>query len=469
MELSLQQIRYWVKAEFGAAPHETATAVGYSIDSRTIQPGDLFFAIRGERFDGHDFVDAAMQAGAVGAVIAASERHRYNGDHLHRHLLLVDDPLAALQRLASSVRRHWGKRVIGITGSAGKTTTKEAVAHVLASRFHAHKSQGNLNNHIGLPLQLLRLEPEHEVAVLEMGMSHAGEIAALCKIAAPDWGVVTNIGTAHIENFSDGQAGVARAKYELIASLPRNGAAILNCDDAYAGQFGRDFEGTAIYFGTGTCADPRADEIVSLGMEGMRFRVYAGQAQAQVRLQLLGDHNVRNALAAIAAGVASGISIQECADALASMTPPDKRGQTLEVGGAKLLNDCYNSNPVALHAMVDTLMAVPAQRRIVVAGEMLELGPEGPALHRACGEYMGQRGVDVVVGVRGNAASLVDGARSAGVRDAIFLDTPEDAGAWLKQNLRPSDAALLKASRGVRLERALEILQRENAKGQSDN
>jgi UDP-N-acetylmuramoyl-tripeptide--D-alanyl-D-alanine ligase len=425
-----------------------------------VQRGDLFFAIRGERFDGHDFVEAAIAAGTVAAVIAGGNVGRYKGDAIRKRLLLVDDPLTAMQRLASSVRRHWGKRVIGITGSAGKTTTKEAVACVLETRFCVHKSIGNLNNHYGLPLQLLRLQPEHEVAILEMGMSHAGEIAALCKIAAPDWGVVTNVGTAHAENFSDGQAGIARAKYELIASLPRLGTAVLNCDDPYVQQFGRDFSGKTIYFGTGACADPRADSITPMGGEGARFTVVADQQRVEVRLRLLGEHNVRNALAGIAVGLASEIPLQECAAALDALVPPDKRGQIVQIRDATLINDCYNSNPQALRAMVDTLLTLHGRRAIVVAGEMLELGPDASKFHYEAGEYMGKRGVNFVLGVRGEAASIVAGAKAAGA-ESMFFATPEDAGAWLKENLQPGDAVLLKASRGVRLERALEILQLE--------
>jgi UDP-N-acetylmuramoyl-tripeptide--D-alanyl-D-alanine ligase len=465
MQLSLEQIREWIAAEFAAGSKASpqsrigaAIASGYSIDSRTLQSGDLFFAIHGERFDGHDFVETVIEAGAAAAVIARANLERYPSDAIRRRLLLVDSPLAAMQRLASSVRRHWGKRVIGITGSSGKTTTKEAIAQVLESRFRVHKSQGNLNNHFGLPLQLLKLQPEHEVAILEMGMSHAGEIAALCKIAAPDWGVVTNVGTAHAENFSDGQAGIARAKYELIASLPRLGTAILNCDDKYVRQFGRDFAGRTIYFGIEKLADPRAESVTPMGAEGTRFTVCSDGHSAQVDLRLMGEHNVSNALAGIAIGLASGISLDECAASLAQLTPPDKRGQTLEIRGATLINDSYNSNPQALRAMVETLLTIPAERRIVVAGEMLELGPAGPRLHRECGEIMGTRGIDLVVGVRGEAASIVEGAKSTGA-EAIFVPTPEEAGAWLKENLRAGDAVLLKASRGVRLERALEVLQ----------
>ena len=191
-------------------------------------------------------------------------------------LLVVEDPLAALQTLAAVLRRHWGGRVIGVTGSAGKTTTKDAIAQVLSSRFNVLKSKGNLNNQIGLPLQLLKLQPEHQVAVIEMGMSHSGEIAALAQIAAPNWGVVTNVGNAHAENFADGIAGIARAKFELITALPADGVAFLNADDAYVSQFGRDFHGKAVYFGTGPITDLRATEIEEAGGNGIRFVVHAG-------------------------------------------------------------------------------------------------------------------------------------------------------------------------------------------------
>jgi UDP-N-acetylmuramoyl-tripeptide--D-alanyl-D-alanine ligase len=198
-------------------------ARGYSIDSRTVATGELFFAVRGERHDGHDFVAAAINRGAVAAVVSRARVATLPDAALFAPLLITEDPLLALQALAAHVRRQWGKRVVAVTGSAGKTTTKDAIAAALGAKFNVIKSQGNLNNGFGLPLQLLRLEPEHEFAVIEMGMNHPGEIAALALIAAPDWGVVTNVGTAHIENFADGQAGIARAKFELVDALPDNG------------------------------------------------------------------------------------------------------------------------------------------------------------------------------------------------------------------------------------------------------
>ncbi len=206
-------------------------ATGYSIDSRTVAAGELFFAVKGERFDGHDFIAAAVERGAIGAVVSRARVASLPDAALAVPLLIAEDALIALQSLALHVRRQWGKRVVAITGSAGKTTTKEAIASALSAKYNVLKSIGNLNNNYGLPLQLLRLEPEHEYAVVEMGMNHLGEIAALARIAAPDWGVVTNVGNAHVENFAEGQAGIARAKYELIAALPSTGVAFLNCSD----------------------------------------------------------------------------------------------------------------------------------------------------------------------------------------------------------------------------------------------
>ena len=453
MKLTLTQIARAIAAE-PAPGSDAMTATGYSIDSRTLQPGDVFFAIRGEHFDGHQFVGKAIENGACCAVVA-----RESGQGLpHRErLLVVEDPVAALQRLSAGVRRQWGKRVIGITGSAGKTTTKEAVAAVLATRFSVLKSQGNLNNHYGLPLQLLRLQPDHQVAVIEMGMSAAGEIAALCRIAAPDWGVVTNVGHAHAEKFFDGIAGIARAKYELVAALPRHGVAFLNCDDPYVSQFGRGFEGKAVYFGRGPCADPRIDSLEAMGAEGVRLHVHSGDQKAELRLRLPGEHNASNALAAIAVGVQAGIPLATCCEALAALQPEEKRGRVMHLRGATIINDSYNSNPEALKSMIATLKATAAKRRILVAGEMLELGPEASALHAGCGKAAAQAGIDVVIGVRGNAQHIVDGAKAGGV-EAHFVETPEAAGEWLREHLREGDAVLLKASRGVRLERALAVL-----------
>jgi UDP-N-acetylmuramoyl-tripeptide--D-alanyl-D-alanine ligase len=299
-----------------------------------------------------------------------------------------------------------------------------------------------------------------------MGMSAAGEITALCHIAAPDWGVVTNVGHAHAEFFPDGVAGVARAKYELIAALPRHGVAFLNCDDAYVSQFGRDFEGKAVYFGRGPCGDPHVESVQVLGAEGLRMQVRAGEARCALDLHLPGEHNGANALAAIAVGVESGIPLAECCAALEKLRPEDKRGQVVQVRGATLINDAYNSNPEALRSMIAMLAGMPARRRILVAGEMLELGPEAAALHAACGKAAVKAGIEVVIGVRGNARHLAEAAEEAGA-EALFVETPEAAGAWLRQHLEAGDAVLLKGSRGVRLELALNGIEGPEKEGGS--
>ena len=434
------------------------TAQGYSIDSRTVAQGELFFAVRGERLDGHDFIAGALDRGAIAAVVSIARVASLPDAVLAAPLLIVEDPLIALQALAAHLRRHWGGRVVAVTGSAGKTSTKDAVAAALAARFRVLKSFGNLNNGFGLPLQLLRLEPEHEFAVIEMGMNHPGEIAQLARIAAPDWGVITNVGAAHIENFHDGEAGIARAKYELVEALPASGVAFLNCDDRYVGQFGRDFAGKAVYFGAGPCADP---QITAIREEDcLQIDILSEGQPATLRLSLLGRHNASNAVAALAVAREAGVPLQDAIQALETLTAGDKRGEILTIAGATIINDSYNSNPEALQSMIQALAARPALRRILVAGEMLELGSHAPALHAACGRAAAEAGIDIIVGVRGNAEHLVLAATDAGITGvaAIFLPDAESAGAWFKENLRLGDVVLIKGSRGVRLERAIEVL-----------
>jgi UDP-N-acetylmuramoyl-tripeptide--D-alanyl-D-alanine ligase len=449
MKLTLAKIAEFISAEGDFPRDEVAQA--YSIDSRTVGKGELFFAVRGERLDGHDFVDAALERGALAAVVRKDQWHRYSWTD---RVLVVDDTLVALQTLATAVRKVWGKPLVGVTGSAGKTTTKEAIAHVLASKFRVLKSEGNFNNHFGLPIMLLKLEPEHDVAVIEMGMSHAGEIRALAKIAQPEIGVVTNVAPVHLE-FFDSLAGIARAKYELIESLPSTGTAVLNADDEYVSQFGRDFKGKVVRYGINATADVRAENIRARGAEGSEFDVVIASTREHARLPLVGEHNVLNALAAVAVGLARGLNLSQAASALATLVPADKRGQVLQLGNITVINDCYNSNPKALNAMVDALAAMPAKRRIVIAGEMLELGPAGEEMHRTAGEHAAGKKIDVVIGVRGLAQALVEGAGKSGAR-AEFVVTPEEAGEWLAREGRDGDVVLLKASRGVKLEKALE-------------
>jgi UDP-N-acetylmuramoyl-tripeptide--D-alanyl-D-alanine ligase len=474
MKLPLWRIAEYLNVpanELGANFDRDAVATGYSIDSRTIKAGEVFFAVRGEKFDGHDFVEQVFEKGAVAAVVAkekigtvkdrvaaglrSGQARTPASPESELGLIPVEDTLLALQLLAQAVRRLWARPLIAVTGSAGKTTTKEAIAHVLSTKFRVHKSEGNFNNHFGLPLMLLKLEHEHDCAVVELGMSHLGEITALAQIAQPETGVVTNVAPVHLEFFKD-ISEIARAKYELVESLPATGTAVLNADDEYVSLFGRDFKGKVITYGLAPTATVRAENIETRGEEGSVFDVVCGNRREHTTLPLVGAHNVHNALAAIAVALEQGISLADAVGAVGHLKPADKRGQVVRIDNITVINDCYNSNPKALDAMVDALANMPAKRRIVVAGEMLELGPLGEQMHRDSGKHMAGSGIDIVIGVRGLAEHIVDAAKDAGTR-AEFLSTPEQAGEWLAREARAGDVVLLKASRGVKLEKALEI------------
>ncbi len=446
----------WRIIEFAAAKGDVdqeLVAMGYSIDSRALSPGDLFIAIKGERYDGHDYVATALEQGAVAAIVQTGRTMKADP----ARLLFVDDTLTALQSLGAAARRLWGKPLLAVTGSAGKTTTKEILAQILATRFRVMKSTGNLNNHIGLPLQLLKLEAEHDLAVVEMGMNHAGEIRALGTLAHHDLAVVTSVAPVHLEFFQS-LADIARAKYEIIETLHTGGVAVLNADDGYVSQYGRDFKGKVVTFGIRRAADVYAQNVKLNGVAGSTFDLVAGGMCERVTFPLVGEHNIYNALAAAAAAMERGITPSQAAAALGTVQAGDKRGQILQIGGVSIINDCYNSNPRALDAMVDALASMKAERRILVAGEMLELGATAETLHRECGRHAAEAKIDLVIGVRGLARALAEAACGAGV-PAQFLETPEQVGALLARQLRPGDVVLLKASRGVKLERALEVLQ----------
>ncbi len=486
MKLPLSRVAEFLSAE-GEFDRD-AVATGYSIDSRTIRPGELFFAVKGENMDGHDFVWQAIKKGAVAAVVAREKlseidsRAAVRGGRTRASaptqpksgLMVVEDTLQALQVLAKAVRRLWAGPLIAVTGSAGKTTTKEAIAHVLSTRLRVHKSEGNFNNQFGLPLMLLKLEPEHDVAVVELGMSHLGEITALSQIAEPKVAVVTNVAPVHLEFFNS-IAEIARAKYELIESLPDNGTAVLNGDDEYVSKFGRDFKGKVVTYGYGVVCTVRAEKVEALGEKGSAFDVVAGDRRERASLPLVGSHNVYNSLAAVAVGLEHGLTLAEAVSALADLVPADKRGQVVRIGNITVINDCYNSNPKALAAMVDALATMPGNRRIVVAGEMLELGLQGEELHRDSGRYIAGKGIDVLIGVRGFATWMVEAARGSGI-SAEFVASPEEAGRWLAREARDGDVVLLKASRGVKLEKALEVwmeqssvVDRQSSKSRPEN
>jgi UDP-N-acetylmuramoyl-tripeptide--D-alanyl-D-alanine ligase len=415
---------------------------GWSIDSRTIHPGDLFFALPGANHDGSEFISAALQKGAVAAVSAtAGER-----------ILTVPDVPRALQDLARWAVQKWGGGIVGVTGSAGKTSTKDIIAAMLAVGFPAGKTEGNFNNHIGLPLSILRLDPRAKAVVLEYGMNHAGEIRSLTTIARPAIAVVTNAGSAHIENF-DSMEGIAAAKRELVEALPEDGVAVLNADDPRVAAFAGVHPGRTILYGLSETAEIRAAD-VALEDGITRFRA----AGVEFEMSMPGLHSVRNVLAGIAVASIYGIPAERLREAVRGLQPGKMRGERLTHRGIQIINDCYNSNPDAAKAMLDLLAETPAQRRVAVLGEMLELGRWSEALHRDVGLHAAKSGIAVLIGIRGAARFMVNAAMDSGMDlgAALFFEDPANAGGYLRGIAREGDAILFKGSRGTHVELALE-------------
>jgi UDP-N-acetylmuramoyl-tripeptide--D-alanyl-D-alanine ligase len=413
------------------------SAAEWSVDSRTQMPGGVYFALRGERHDGHDFVAAALEKGAVAAVVD----HAVDLDAGRE--MVVGDTLAALQAAAVWARREWGGKVVAVTGSAGKTTTKDAIARLLEVDRAVGRTIGNFNNHVGVPLSILRLPDGVRTAVLEMGMNHAGEIRELARMASPSIGVVTNVGYAHVEFFADGIEGVAAAKRELVESLPPDGVAILNADDARVRRFGRLHAGRTVTFGFAQDAEVRAEAYQESG-SGARFAALG----VEFETGLAGRHAVLNLLAAIAVAREFGIAPERLRDAVRSFSAGERRGRKIE----------HNGNPEAAKAMIEVLGRTPAARRIAVLGEMLELGHCSRELHRGVGRFAAEHGVDYLIGVGGDARLMVEAAVDGGMAaaDAKFVDDPAAAGEYARGLARPGDAVLFKGSRGVRVERAIE-------------
>ena len=440
---------------------EEDETTGYSIDSRTVQKGDLFFAIRGPRFDGHDFVESVWEAGAAGVV---ADRSWVSAHDVRGPLLAVDDSAKALRRLAREARKRWGRPVIGVTGSNGKTTTKDAIAALLSERFRVAKTEGNLNNDLGLPLSILRMDDAAEIGVFEMGMNHRGELTALGAIAAPTVGVVTNVSEAHIEFFSSADE-IALAKRELIEALPADGTAVLNADDARVRGFRDVHPGPVVTFGESHDADFQATSIETRGAAGVRFTLRRKQGGEAVLFEtgLIGRHSAANLAAALATASVCGVDSPDLVDAAARLRPASRRGETEWLGGALLVDDCYNANPRSTEVMLRALADTPARRRIAVLGEMRELGERSEELHRRVGRAAGETGVDLLVGVTGAARWLVEEAAASGLPKAAtaFFEEPEAAGLFGAEQLRAVDAVLFKASRGVALERAIETLKQE--------
>jgi UDP-N-acetylmuramoyl-tripeptide--D-alanyl-D-alanine ligase len=455
-ELKLREIAGIVGGEVMGKPLPMVSAAGYSIDTRLVKKGDLFFALKGEARDGHEFVKDAYGKGAAGAVV----ERVVQGVPPEFGQIVVPSVLEALQKIASHVRSLTRIPVVAITGSNGKTTTKEMVAHLLATRMVVKKSPGNFNNHIGLPLSILGLEKRDEVLVVEMGSNHRGEIARLCEIAKPQVGAVTNIGRAHIGLFGSIEA-IAAEKTDLVRSLGPDGRAVVNADDQ-ALMAALEETGVAVTrFGIDAPAEFRASDVRMTDGLGAAFTVKG----STITLGSSGIHNVYNALAAIAAASLFGVSVDEAARALPGYQP--MRMRVASYGGITLIDDTYNANPDSVAAALDVLSLMRAARRVFIMGEMLELGPASERLHREVGSYVAASGIDLFIGIGGFTRKAVEEAMVRGMKPVkvLYFDTKADAKQALQQAIKQDDVVLVKASRMAGLEEISDFLKTNTVAG----
>ena len=445
---------------------DPGTAIGrIVIDSRTLAAGDCFVAIRGERFDGHDFIAEAVARGA-GAVVLSRDQP----EPLQRPagvVIRVDDTTRGLQDVAREVRRRSGARVVAITGSAGKTTTKEVAAEFLTSRYRVFRNKGNLNNHVGLPLSLLELRARPEIAVVELGMNHPGEIRTLVGIAEPDVRVWTNVGDAHLGFFESAEA-IAEAKAEILEAADAEDVLIANANDARIMARSEWFLGKVVTFGIDAAADVTATHIEHRGLDGTAAELQTPAGAATLVTPLLGLGNLSNVLAATAVAIQFEIPVSQIVEAARRLQPSTHRGELFRLpGGITLIDDSYNSSPAALRQVLDTVAAVSGcARKVAVLGEMLELGAHAETLHRESGRAVAAAGLDLLITVGGPAArALADSALAAGMRsDAVVpVATRDEAAEIALARIRPGDLVLVKGSRGIGTDLVVERLKAEFA------
>jgi len=426
-------------------------------DTRTLQRGDFLVALKGPRFDAHDFVADAIANGAVGAIVErgfAGPASGFAGTRQNVAVVEVDDTTKALQDLAQAVRKASGTRVIAITGSAGKTTTKEAIAEFLSGRFRVVRNKGNLNNHIGLPLSLLQLRERPDVAVMELGMNHAGEISTLVAIADPETRVWINVGDAHIGFFASPDA-IADAKAEILERAEGNDLLVCNADDPRVTARVGVFAGRTLTFGTSERAAVRARDIEDLGIDGMRARVVAPAGERPIHTPLLGRGNLANILAATAVALDFGTPFDDVAAAAGRLKAADRRGAVRRLrGGIVLIDDSYNSSPAALASALDVVAReTRVSRKVAVLGEMLELGEHSLALHRQSGRTAAAAGLRLLFTIGGEPArALADAATGAGMPAAAvrYVETSDLAARQVTAAIHAGDLVLVKGSRGTR-------------------
>jgi UDP-N-acetylmuramoyl-tripeptide--D-alanyl-D-alanine ligase len=422
----------------------------FNIDSRLVGSGDLFFALISER-NGHDFIHDSAQNGAAGAVVSQN----VSPPQKDFALLEVNNTLQALQTLAKKILSEQNTKVIGITGSAGKTTTKEVTYSLLSPLFNTLKSEGNYNNHIGLPLSLLNLTPRHELAVLEMGMSSAGEISTLTDIAPPDIAVITNIHPVHLEFFNSVEE-IALAKKEILDGKKKDGAAVLNGDDILVRKISQQTQGEKIFFGLSRNNDIRASNIKKNGITGMSFEFSYGKDQAELFLPFFYTSYLYNFLAASGTAFVLDVPFEEILSRAASLQPYSKRGILHNVkGNIKLIDDSYNSNPAALESALTDLVDLPGKRKIAILGDMLELGKNEADFHTHAGKQAAKLGIDLLVTIGPLSLKIAEGALSEGLskNKIISFEDSEEAAEKIEPLLEEGDTILVKGSRGIKTEK----------------
>jgi UDP-N-acetylmuramoyl-tripeptide--D-alanyl-D-alanine ligase len=443
---------------------------GISIDSRTVAAGDFFIAIRGDRFDGHDFVADALARGACGVLAEFPAADALAGSiaaDAEAAVIGVAETTEALQRIARDVRRRSGARVVAITGSAGKTTTKEVAAELLAARYRVFRNKGNLNNHIGLPLSLLELRSRPEVAVVELGMNHPGEIRTLVGIAEPEVRVWTNVGDAHLGFFASADA-IADAKAEILSGAKPDDVLVANADDPRIASRIGGFAGRVMTFGIQHPADVRAITVEERGLEGISATVRTPIGEIDVETPLLGLGNLSNVLAATAVALQFDVPLEDVKARVGTLRPAHHRGELLRLpGGLTLIDDSYNSSPSALRQALHTLKtATGSARKVAVLGEMLELGAHAVPLHEQCGAEAAASGLDLLIAVGGPPArALADAALRAGMPATAvsYVSSNTDAAALALQRTRPGDLVLVKGSRGIGTDVVVDRLKAEYA------
>ncbi len=430
---------------------QTVVVNKVSTDSRTLKSSELFVALRGENFDGHNFVESAAQIGAAGAIVEST----WNGEIPKNFALIrAKDTLHAYQDLAANYRKSLMLKVVAITGSNGKTSTKDFTAAVLAHRFRVTKSEGNFNNHVGLPRTILEATSADEIGVWEIGMNHPGEIATLAKVAAPDVAIITNIGVAHIE-FMGSREKIAEEKAALAEAVGADGAIILNADDLFTKTIASRARGKVILAGTNS-GSIQAAEITQSGT-GADFTILEGAHRCRAQLSVPGLHMVQNALLAVAAGRAFGLSLEECAAELAAAPLTRARSQIKDIGGVQFLDDSYNANPDSMKAALRTLVELDADgKRIAVLGEMRELGDQSERGHREVGETAAVLKIDQLIAIGDIAAAIADAAGQAGLRKTTIVKSTSEAAEVLGEIAAPGDLVLIKGSRAARTEEVIE-------------